>query len=86
MDTSWSALITECMEKNKITEPLIHCTLTVGELYSQFDNGFGSTQGIPFTAWSENYVFFPVIYDGAEWVDYVPRNPCDFKKDHVGGG
>lgn len=26
-------------------------------------------------AFTENYVLFPVEYDGSEWVGFVPRNP-----------
>jgi len=39
-----------------------------------------------FTAWSENFVYFPTVYDGSSDVEYVPRNPCDTKTKPIGGG
>ena len=51
-----------------------------------FDAGYGAEEGVAFTAWSENYVYFPINYDGAEWVGHAPRNPCDIKMEHQGGG
>ena len=61
-------------------------TLTEEELEAEFDDGWGGTQGAPFTAWGERYVYFPIQYDGAEWVGSAPRNPCDEKTEHQGGG
>lgn len=29
----------------------------------------------PFTAWTEKYVYFPLEYDGKEYIGYAPRNP-----------
>ena len=60
-------------------------TLTKEELETTFDDDFGGIEGCPFTAWSENWVYFPVQYDGSEWVGSVPRNPCDIKTEHIGG-
>jgi hypothetical protein len=48
-----------------------------------FDDGFGSREGEPFTAWSENWVYFPKEYDGLEEVCAVRRNPCDIRTEHV---
>jgi len=61
-------------------------TLTPEEMYEEFDAGYGSVEGKPFTGWSKDWVYFPGMYDGAEWVDFVPRNPCDIKTNHIGGG
>jgi hypothetical protein len=60
-------------------------TLTSAELDRAFDTGYGGEEGVPFTAWSDDWVYFPVCYDGAEWVGYVPRNPCSIKTKHWGG-
>lgn len=65
---------------------IIACTLTDAELLEDFDDGYGCTAGKPFTAWSAKYVYFPVQYDGAEWVGSAPRNVCDEATYHVGGG
>lgn len=51
-----------------------------------FDSGYGGTEGPDFLAWSETRVFFPVCYDGAEYVGDAPRNPTDKGQSHVGGG
>lgn len=51
-----------------------------------FDDGFGGTEGMPFTAWTEQRVYFPACYDGAEWIESVPRSPCDEATKHIGGG
>jgi len=77
--TSWKKEIK--IYKDKI----IHCTLTESEMAIEFDNGFGCSEGKPFTAWSKYWVYFPVVYDGAEWISRVPRNPCDKSMGHVGG-
>lgn len=41
-------------------------------LDKEFDDGFGRSEGPPFIAWSNNFVYFTRDYDG---IDYVPRNP-----------
>ena len=66
-------------------EALVACTLSDEELNQSFDAGYGLAKGAPFTAWSETRVFFPVVYDGAEWVGSVPRNPCAEVCEHFGG-
>jgi len=48
----------------------------------EFDGGSG---GCRFTAWGELYVYFPAVYDGSEWVDFVPRNPCLVATSRIGG-
>lgn len=60
-------------------------TLSADDLEVSFDDGFGGSNGKSFTAWGEKYVYFPVVYDGAEWVGYAPRNPCDEATSHWGG-
>lgn len=66
-------------------EDLIGNTLTDEQMDVEFDDGYGTSEGVPFTAWSQNRVYFPVVYDGAEWVGSVPRNPCDEETIHLGG-
>lgn len=44
-------------------------------LDSEFDCGFGAAEGEPFVAWSQNWVYFSRDYDGADYIDCVPRNP-----------
>ena len=78
---TWRQLIDDARGDDVI----IACTLSDEELDIEFDAGFGGPEGKPFTAWSENYVYFPVVYDGAESVSCAPRNPCDEPTGHVGG-
>lgn len=79
--TSWREEIKNAAGDDKI----IACTLTDEEMDVEFDGGYGGSEGKPFTAWSENYVYFPVVYDGSEWVGSAPRNPCDEATGHHGG-
>ena len=79
---NWKELIDYALDGDS----LISCTLTEKELIRNFNNGYGGSEGEPFTAWSEKYVYFPVVYDGAEWVGRAPRNPSDEATKHVGGG
>ena len=70
----------ECWENVEFT------TLTEENLDKEFYPGYGATEGCAFTLWTKERVFFPVCYDGAEWVDWVYRNPCNHASSHVGGG
>ncbi len=80
--TTWKEQIKDTAGDDEI----IACTLTEEELDRKFDNGYGGEEGAPFTAWSETRVYFPICYDGSEWVGSAPRNPCDEAKKHQGGG
>lgn len=61
------------------------CTISAEQLNAEFDSGYGCEEGCAFTAWGENYVYFPIGYDGSEWVGSAPRNPCDESLSHQGG-
>ena len=50
-----------------------------------FDAGHGSTSGKPVLAWTADRVYFPVVYDGAEWMGSAPRNPVPEGQTHEGG-
>lgn len=78
---TWKQLIEEAAQGDMIT----HCTLTDAEINEEFDDDFGASNGRPFTAWSNSYVYFPVVYDGAEWVGRAPRNPNGEVTPHQGG-
>ena len=51
-----------------------------------FDSGYGGTRGDHVTVWTTRFVYFPVCYDGAEWVGSVHRDPVQVANAHVGGG
>tara|TARA_R110002012_G_scaffold318308_1_gene536366 strand:+ start:16958 stop:17203 length:246 start_codon:yes stop_codon:yes gene_type:complete len=80
---NWKDYIEEQVKKHN--DKLVYCTLTEKEALVEFDEGYGIEQGKAFTAWGVDRVYFPVMYDGAEWVDSVPRDPCNEATMHVGG-
>jgi len=87
MKTTWREELTNVLKSNGDSfQDIIHCTLDDAGLDKAFDPGYGGTEGEPFTAWTAGYVYFPLCYDGSEWVGSAPRNPCDIALDHQGGG
>jgi hypothetical protein len=56
------------------------------DLDREFDGGYGSENGEPFTLWTKTRVYFPACYDGSELVASVPRDPCEIATQHIGGG
>ena len=85
--TTWKREFDEFYEaEQKKNDTIIACTLTDDEMNAEFDGGYGGNEGKPFTAWSDKYVYFPICYDGSEWVGRAPRNPCDEATEHQGGG
>ncbi len=86
MNTTWRELITiEMRECGELFEDIESSTLTDEQLDTKFDNGYGGSQGCAFTVWTKNHVYFPAVYDGAEWVACVPRHPNGEATSHVGG-
>ena len=84
--TNWYTLLRECFAQTGDDFSEMVCTLSQDGLHAMFDDDLGVIEGKPFTAWGERYVYFPVTSDGAEWVGYAPRNPCDIVTPHQGGG
>lgn len=78
---TWRELINEALGGDE----LISNTLTEEEMDIEFSDGFGCIKGMPFTAWSDARVYFPVVYDGIEWVGSAPRDPCGEACNHMGG-
>lgn len=58
----------------------------IDTMLNKFDDSYGGTEGQPFTAWGKKNVYFPICYDGAEWIGWAPRNPCEIAMEHQGGG
>jgi len=83
---NWKDMLLEKLaENNETLDDIISNTMTDEEMVLEFDDGYGCAEGIPFTVWTSNSVYFPVIYDGAEWVGRVARNPDGKPTDHQGG-
>ena len=83
---NWHDMLNERMTElgDNFTERV--CTLSDEDMKVEFDDGYGGVEGKAFTAWGQNYVYFPICYDGSEWIGYAPRNPCDMTMEHQGGG
>lgn len=50
----------------------------------EFDDDYGGRKVRPVLAWTVDRVYFPVVYDGAEWLDSAPRHPIADGEGHVG--
>jgi len=84
--TCWKALILEALsDVDETPADIIASTFKSGENELMFYPGYGRPEGIPFTLWTHKRVYFPVQYDGSEWVTSVPRDPCEEVTSHVGG-
>jgi len=85
--TTWRALL--ALEMIRYGDSSVMEVITwdgpEGSLDHPFDNSYGLTEGQAFYLWTANRVYFPVCYDGAEWVGSVPRNPMSETPVHHGG-
>ena len=82
---NWKEMLIDTFKTTGDDFTKMKTTLTDEELTREFYDGHGGTEGAEFTAWGEKYVYFPIQYDGAEWVGYAPRNVCNIKTPHWGG-
>ena len=83
--TTWAKEILNACDKLDV-DPKELIVVIEGDLNKEFNAGYGSPEGDEFTCWTNDYVFFPVVYDGAECVGYVRRNPEGSKpSQHLGG-
>jgi hypothetical protein len=54
-------------------------------LEKEFDDGYGGTEAPDLIAWSRNWVIFLDVYDGAESMQWVPKNPKSHTPIRPGG-
>ena len=55
-------------------------------LSREFDSGYSNTNdGQSFYAWSIDWIYFCVVYNGEEYIDRVPRDPYKMIPKYVGG-
>ena len=80
--SSWYEMLKEMMEGDGENFDERVCTLSEEELRVEFSDTYGAEEGKPFTAWGKNWVYFPLCYDGSEWVGHAPRNPCNISMEH----
>ena len=84
---NWKEMIEEEMKsRGETLSDIEQNTLTDSEMIEKFYSGYGGTGGNPFTVWTAKTVYFPVCYDGAEWVGSVSRHPDGKPTSHQGGG
>lgn len=84
---TWRELISSALtDSNESWDDVVYCTLSDAQLDREFNDDWGGIEGDAFTMWTSNHVYFPVCYDGAEWVGSVPRNPQQTPIGHIGGG
>jgi len=50
----------------------------------EFRDSCGMPEGIAFTVWTSNRVYFPYQTELAEWVGSVSRNPNNIPTRHIG--
>lgn len=83
--TTWKKMLTEAMASNDECWDDVAGHTPLGMNFDEeFDAAWGYAEGQAFTLWTEQRVYFPVEYDGSEWVESVPRNPCDKPARHIG--
>jgi hypothetical protein len=83
--TTWRALLRECMEVQEDEGPVLAWAPSEDAFDVTFYPGFGGAEGPSVLAWTADYVYFPAVYDGSEWIDSAPRNPRPEGQRHVGG-
>jgi len=84
---NWKEMMDKKLKENgEAWEDVEANTMTEADMDKKFDSDFGDTEGCPFTVWTKNSVYFPICYDGAEWVGRVSRNPDGIPTSHQGGG
>ena len=83
--STWKKLIEEAMMRHEESfHDVVGSTFENDEINREFFSGAGLSCGVPFTPWTRERVYFPVVYAGEEWVGSVPRNPCPEKTEHQG--
>lgn len=80
-------MITQALENNKETWNDVESMAPEKGKWLDylFNDDYGYEEGVPFTLWTKNKVYFPVCYDGNEWVGSVSRNPDNKPTKHMGG-
>lgn len=83
LNTTWRKQFTGAREGDD--SPLVAISPEGIDLDKEFYDGYGGHEGEAILIWTEDFVYFPMVYDGAEWLERVPRNPTTEGQFHVGG-
>ena len=88
MTTTWKEEIQGEMEfYGESLSDIVSSTISEDEMNIEFDDSMNAVlEGIPFTIWTANRVYFPAQYDTGEWCSSVSRNPDGKPTGHIGGG
>ena len=84
--SSWKSMLSEALKQcGDAWEDVESNTMTEADMNTEFDSGYGTSEGCAFTVWTKRRVYFPVVHDGAEWVGSVSRHPNRVPTEHQGG-
>jgi hypothetical protein len=85
MSTTWREELKAAMHSASDPGPVVAVAPDEAALDVTFDDGYGGSEGPSVLIWTEQRVYFPVTYDGSEWLGSAPRNPQASGQKHVGG-
>jgi hypothetical protein len=85
MSTTWREELKAAMHSASDPGPVVAVAPDEATLDVIFHEDFGGSEGPSVLIWTEQRVYFPVTYDGSEWLGSAPRNPQASGQEHVGG-
>jgi len=85
MTTTWRQELDEARKEAGDDSEIVAVAPREANLDVTFNEGFGGSEGPHLLVWTHERVYFPVVYDGAEWLGSAPRNPQADGQRHVGG-
>ena len=83
---TWRELIKYEMKHNGDSFDNLVGSVFDGDIDDVFCDGYGNAEGCNFQLWTSEYVYFPICYDGAEWVGSANRHITKQSLRHQGGG
>lgn len=83
--TTWRQLFDDARSDASDTSLVVQVAPNEDVLDVEFDDDYGISEGPAVLVWTEDRVYFPVVYDGSEWLGSAPRNPTTEGQEHVGG-
>lgn len=83
--TTWRAELVSARSECGDTTGVVAVAPGDSTLDIPFNGGYGTSQGPDVLVWTETHVYFPVVFDGKEWLGSAPRNPTPRGQEHLGG-
>ena len=83
--TTWRKLLEEEFQiQNDLWKNIVMMTPSDGKwLDYYFDDDSNIIEGVPFTVWTKNRVYFPLSFDGSESVGSVSKIPNGISTAHL---